>query len=356
MIENVVEDFFTEYLEEGYEVEDLEFIICESLDTSIDILNEAKVTYGHDTKNKSNKLEKVKTAVKKVARGVGKVVGAAARGAKTIGREVKAGYSSGSRGEQQSQQKSERKPGLLSRIGAKLKSGLKTTVARGARKVAKGALGVARKVEGSDKKPSSAHSTPGTRTAKTYRGSGVGSVEKAGSAKPKLEPKKAEKPSDPWEGSATTPTKPKAKTKKAPAPKAKAPAAAKKKRKSKLDSLLSDIRSEETQLSEKTLTSAETKEKERIVKSMKDKSSDFEKRYPGRGKEVMYATATKIAKKIAEQAMELQPKTQSKEKPLDTAIERQKYMNMKMLQQKQQQMQKQKLNLQKQGKLPLEVD
>ena len=43
--------------------------------------------------------------------------------------------------------------------------------------------------------------------------------------------------------------------------------------------------------------------------SMKDKAADFEKRYPGRGKEVMYATATKMAKKVAEQAMEMQPKT-----------------------------------------------
>jgi len=56
---------------------------------------------------------------------------------------------------------------------------------------------------------------------------------------------------------------------------------------------------EGNQIDEKTLSSKETKEKERIVKSMKDKASDFEKRYPGRGKEVMYATATKLAKKIA---------------------------------------------------------
>ena len=30
---------------------------------------------------------------------------------------------------------------------------------------------------------------------------------------------------------------------------------------------------------------------------MKDEKDDFEKRYPGRGEEVMYATATKMAKK-----------------------------------------------------------
>jgi hypothetical protein len=58
---------------------------------------------------------------------------------------------------------------------------------------------------------------------------------------------------------------------------------------------------EMVELDEKTLTSAETKKKEEIVKSMKKKSGDFEKRYPGRGKEVMYATATKMAKKVAEE-------------------------------------------------------
>jgi hypothetical protein len=113
---------------------------------------------------------------------------------------------------------------------------------------------------------------------------------------------------------------------------------------------------EEVQIDEKTLTKMEMKKREEIVKSMKDKASDFEKRYPGRGKEVMYATATKMAKRMAEQATELQPASQMKpkEKPLDTAAERQKYSNLKMMQMKQQQLQKQRLNLQKQGKLPLE--
>ena len=60
---------------------------------------------------------------------------------------------------------------------------------------------------------------------------------------------------------------------------------------------------EEVELDEKTLTPAETKKKEEIVKSMKKSAGDFEKRYPGRGKEVMYATATKQAKKLAEAGM-----------------------------------------------------
>jgi hypothetical protein len=260
-VDYIVESVYDELLDEGYEEDDIE----EALEYA---LIEAKVTFGHDTP----------TAEKKKGGNLLKAVGRLAR------------------------QK------LSSKVrGAK--TAAKQAVASGARKVAKGALGVARKMEGGDKK-----STTAERKPSTYRGAGAGQKERvsSGSYTPPTK-KKAEKPTDPWEGSATTPTKPKAKTKKAAAPKAKAPVATsttKKKRKSKLDSLLADIRSEETQLSEKTLSSVETKEKERIVKSMKDKSADFEKRYPGRGKEVMYATATKMAKKIAEQAMEIQPKSQ----------------------------------------------
>lgn len=53
---------------------------------------------------------------------------------------------------------------------------------------------------------------------------------------------------------------------------------------------------EEEELEEAKLSKPEKKEKERIVKGMKKSEKDFEKRYPGKGKEVMYATATKMAK------------------------------------------------------------
>ena len=50
------------------------------------------------------------------------------------------------------------------------------------------------------------------------------------------------------------------------------------------------------ELDEKKLTKPESEEKERLVKGMETDASDFEKRYPGRGKQVMHATATKLAK------------------------------------------------------------
>jgi hypothetical protein len=423
LIEQVVEDVFLECLEEGYDIEDVENTLIESLEISSSILNEAKVTLGHDTKIKSDRLEKVKSAVKKVgrglARGAGYVAGAAARGVSAAKREFGKGYERGRGGSSSAQSSTpssssdsgSSKPGLLSRIGSKLKSGLKRAVAKGARAVSRGARNVARKMEGGE-----------TKKAET----------------PKAAPKKAEKPADPW-GEPTTPqkSKPKATTKKAAAPKAKAPA--RKKKASKLDALLSDIRSEsvqqidelsvnkmlaykkkaeknrdelnkkwdkgtatyrekmrvlgreegeerasrriqkktgkhpydmnkldklkaavtkeETQIDEKTLTKMEMKKREEIVKSMKDKASDFEKRYPGRGKEVMYATATKMAKKMVEQM--LPPETPSPESEIDKKkemMDKQKIANMKMLQQKQQMLQKQKLQMQKSGKLPLETD
>ena len=49
-------------------------------------------------------------------------------------------------------------------------------------------------------------------------------------------------------------------------------------------------------LQERTLTPSETKKKEKFVKGMKSKSSEFKKRYGERGEEVMHATATKMAK------------------------------------------------------------
>ena len=52
-------------------------------------------------------------------------------------------------------------------------------------------------------------------------------------------------------------------------------------------------------IDERTLTEPETAKKEEIVKSMKKKMSGFKERYGDKAKSVMYATATKMAKKGA---------------------------------------------------------
>ena len=193
LIEGVVEEVFIESIQEGYDIFEIENTLLESLDVSSALLNEAKVTYGHDTDIKSDRLEKVKSAVKKVGKGIlrgaGYVAGAAVRGAKAVGREFGSGYkrgrygSGGSSGSDSSPSPTytrsdsnsdstdsgSSKPGLLSRIGSALKRGLKKVVAKGARAVSRGARNVARKMEDKGKK--------------------------------------SEILKDPWEGSATTPSK-----------------------------------------------------------------------------------------------------------------------------------------------------
>ena len=59
---------------------------------------------------------------------------------------------------------------------------------------------------------------------------------------------------------------------------------------------LRKMKKEDTELDERELTDAEMKERERIVKGMKKSFKDFKSQYGSRGKEVMYATATKLAK------------------------------------------------------------
>ena len=61
-----------------------------------------------------------------------------------------------------------------------------------------------------------------------------------------------------------------------------------------------------TMLAERTLTPGEVKKREKYVKGMKPVKGDFSKRYGKRGEEVMYATATKMAKKESvEEAMDI---------------------------------------------------
>lgn len=59
----------------------------------------------------------------------------------------------------------------------------------------------------------------------------------------------------------------------------------------------SDDSEEEENLDEKKMSKSQMGKREKLVKGMKSAAKDFEKRYPGKGKSVMYATATKMAQK-----------------------------------------------------------
>ena len=238
LIEEVVQEVFYECIREGRDIVEIQNVLIESLEISSALLTEEEDV-------KSDRLEKVKSAVKKVggalARGVGYVAGAAVRGARAAGREMKAGYergrdgssssssnttsSSSSSSQSDTEEKGSNRPGLLGRIGSALKSGLKRAVGAGARAVSRGARNVARRMEDGEKKKES--NVP---------------VNKA--------KKPAQPVSDPWEGSATTP-KAKAKPKPAPKEKVKPEPKPKRKKSGKLDSLISSIQNENMQINEK---------------------------------------------------------------------------------------------------------
>ena len=232
MIEEIVEEVFAEAQEEGQDLDVFESILCESIDVSMMLLNEvtspAKVnaarlknkaaaargegqsagkdagaearkrlssgSSGSGSSSRSEKLAKVKAAVKKVGAAVkagakkageaakkaapvvrkaavksaevaGKAAGHAKNLAKDMGSAAKKGYkstqsasSSSSDSDSSSSSSSDgsssgmtrpvakKKPGLLSRIGSKLKSGLKKAVGKTARAVSRGSRNVARRL------------------------------------------------------------------------------------------------------------------------------------------------------------------------------------------------------------------
>jgi hypothetical protein len=164
LIDKILEEVFYEFIEEGYDIDEIVDILTENIDINVDILNEAKVTYGHDTENetKTDRLGKVKSGIKRIgkalARGAGYVSGAAVRGAKSAVKEFGSGYEKGRKRSSDTESSdsesrtrtrtrtSRSTPGLLSRIGTKLKSGLKKVVGKTARSVSRGARNIARSV------------------------------------------------------------------------------------------------------------------------------------------------------------------------------------------------------------------
>ena len=278
LIEEVVEEFFYETLEEGFEIEELETILLEQVESQLEYLEEAKVTVGHDSDvkpeaSRTSKLAKVKDAVKKVASGAKAVAKKVAGAAGEVAGSAVAGYKKASAAAQDapSATKSDsnasksdspntgtrssggatgtKRPGLLGRIASGLKSGLKKAI--------HGAGKVAGKV---------------VKTAKAGYDEGRGKTAPASSSAPAAKP--AAKP----------------------APKAATPAAkqasAKKKSKSNLDNLLNQIRNEQVQnIEEKAPPGAKY---ERMVKHIKKSYSKGG--LTDKEKSIAYATAWKAKK------------------------------------------------------------
>jgi len=285
-LDYIVENVYTELLDDGYDEDEIE----EALEYA---LTEAKVTFGHDTPTTEKKKQGLLGTAKKYL--------------------------------------------------SNLKKSAKQAVATGARKVAKGALGVARKMEGGDTTPSPAQTKP--RSASTYRGAGAGTKERVSS------------------GSYTPPTQKKAKP--APAPKAKAKPAPKRKR-SKLDDLIGSIQNEQMQIDEKALSKAQQRFMGMVYATksgeMKAPSSEVASAAAGMTtKQAKDFAKTKHKglpeKKVSEQMLP-EPTTEPVNSMVDKKVEllnKSKIANLKMIQQKKQQIDRQKLQMQKSGKLPLEA-
>ena len=191
IIEETVEEFFLECLEEGLDIGSVEETLCESLETSLMMLNEVSDSYYADAvksgKAKAAKAKraemigKVKGAVKKVGsalksgakaaykganRAAGYAAGAAGRAASTAKSEFKKGYERGSKGSSSSSSDSGSSDsgssssssssgssssgstrravgGAVRKVGSLLKKGLKKAVGGAARAVSRGADKVA---------------------------------------------------------------------------------------------------------------------------------------------------------------------------------------------------------------------
>jgi hypothetical protein len=197
LIENIVEEFFIESLNEGSDVDEIEKILTESLNSSLEVILEANQYFSsmHKAQNKkrqserrAQKIQKVKDAVKKVgekirtslgnakekskkiassgkdaiksgvkhtATAIGTVAGKAAVSAKKFGSAVKSAYDSeisnsddneNDRIRYKSAKKVKKSPTLISRVGSALKRGLKKVAGKTARYISKGSDKIATKL------------------------------------------------------------------------------------------------------------------------------------------------------------------------------------------------------------------
>ena len=251
MIEDIILDVFTEELTEGREIDEITDMLCESVDYSLSFLTEASDSY-YDSAvkaskeaskkpevkaaNRRAKLEKIKSTAKKVggalksglkkagsmarkgavkgAEVAGKAAGHAKNLAKDMGSAAKKGYdstqkssssssssdssssSSSSSSDSSSSESKPKKPGLLSRIGSKLKRGIKKAVGAGARSLSRGARNVARKLGEETLTERGDFWHPDPEKDKKLGGPGANQrarEDRAAASKPKSDPKKLKK-------------------------------------------------------------------------------------------------------------------------------------------------------------------
>ena len=140
-LEDICEEVLEELFDEGYTVEE-----CEAIFTTV--ISEAKVTFGHDTdSSKAKKTDRLERGLKSA---IGKVKMKAAKGAvKAYGayRDAKASAKmKARRAGQATKNMSAQAQRAGSEMKSKAKSGLKSMIKKGAMKVARGAVNVAKRM------------------------------------------------------------------------------------------------------------------------------------------------------------------------------------------------------------------
>ena len=225
MIDEVVEEFFIEAAEQDEDLEVLQQNLCESIDLSISLLleqdagAEARKRLGSGP-SRASVMDRVKSAVKKgakvarkaVVKGsevAGKAVGHTKNLVKDMGSAAKKGYQSTQSGSSSSSDSSDsssssdsgsstssssapkkKGPGLLSRIGAKLKRG----IGKAARAVSRGSRNLARKMDEENLNERGDFWNPDPDKDKKLGGPGANQRARedgaAAASKPKTDPKK----------------------------------------------------------------------------------------------------------------------------------------------------------------------
>ena len=255
MIEDIITDVFIEELQEGRDIDHVTEMLCESVDYSLSLITEVSDSYYDKAAaaskaasrtpevkaaNRRVKLDKVKSAAKKVgsalksglktgaklarkgavkgAEVAGKAAGHAKNLAKDMGSAAKSGYkstqssssdkdsettssnpttsSSSSDSSSSSSDSGPKKPGLLSRIGSKLKRGIKKAVGAGARSLSRGARNVARRLGEETIAERADMWHPDPEKDRKLGGPGANQrarEDRADAAKPKSDPKKLKK-------------------------------------------------------------------------------------------------------------------------------------------------------------------
>ena len=184
LIEEVVEEFFAECLEEGWDIESVEETLCESLDASIQTLNESVLMemnpYAPAGSKESRAYNKASTASKRSAERAAKrkeVIGKVKSAVKNVGSALKSGAKAAAKGAVRGAGYA---AGAAGRVASTAKSEFKKGYERGSKGSSSSSSDSGSSYSGSSS-PSSSSSSSGSSSSGSTRRAVGGAVRKVGS-------------------------------------------------------------------------------------------------------------------------------------------------------------------------------